>query len=67
VAESSQETPPPSESITESPKVMEIHSDWRAPFMIHFRIGGSLENKVKCERLCHQAGHYTLVNDKLFW
>jgi hypothetical protein len=32
-AESSQETPPPSESITESPKVMEIHSDWHTPFL----------------------------------
>jgi hypothetical protein len=27
VAESSQETPPPNESISESPEVMEIHSD----------------------------------------
>jgi hypothetical protein len=55
VAESSQETPPPSESITESPKVMEIHSNWRAPFMIQFRIGGLPEDKVECERLRHRT------------
>jgi hypothetical protein len=48
-AESSQDTPPQPSSITESPKVMEIHSNWRTPFMINFRIGGLPENKVKCE------------------
>jgi hypothetical protein len=37
VAESSQETPPPSESITESLEVMKIHSNWRTPFMTYFR------------------------------
>jgi hypothetical protein len=46
MVESSQETPPPSENITESPEVMEIHSDWCTPFMIHFRIWGLLEDKV---------------------
>jgi hypothetical protein len=56
VVESSQETPPPSESITESPKVMKIHSDWRTPFMIYFRIGGLLEDKVDRKPLHHQAG-----------
>jgi hypothetical protein len=40
VAESSQETPPPNENITKSPKVMEIHSDWSTTFMIYLRIGG---------------------------
>jgi hypothetical protein len=40
VAESSQETLPPKESITESLEVMEIHSDWCTPFMIYLRIGG---------------------------
>jgi hypothetical protein len=49
VDESSQETPPPSESITESPEVMEIHSDWHTPFMIYFRIGGLPEGKVERE------------------
>jgi hypothetical protein len=39
VAESSQETPPPSESVNQSPKVMEIHSNWRTSYMIYFRIG----------------------------
>jgi hypothetical protein len=34
VAESSQVTPPPNESISESPEVMEIHSDWCTSFMI---------------------------------
>jgi hypothetical protein len=49
VAESSQKTPPPNESITEPPKVMEIHSDWCILFMIYLSIGGLLEDKVKCE------------------
>jgi shikimate 5-dehydrogenase len=49
VAESSQETPPPSESITESPIVMEIHSNWRTPFMIYFRTGGLPEDMVDRE------------------
>jgi hypothetical protein len=66
VAESSQETPPPSESITESPKVMEIQSDWRTPFMIYFRTGGLLEDKVDHERLHCRAGQFTPVNDELF-
>jgi hypothetical protein len=48
-AESSLETPPPSESITESPEVLEIHSDWHTPFMIYFRTGGLPEDKVACE------------------
>jgi hypothetical protein len=46
VAKSSQETPPPGESITESPEVMEIHSYWCTSFMIYFRIGGLPEDKV---------------------
>jgi hypothetical protein len=37
MAKSSQETPPPSKNITESPEVMEIHSDWHTPFTIYFR------------------------------
>jgi hypothetical protein len=36
-AESSQETAPPCESISETPKVMEIQSDWRTPFIIYLR------------------------------
>jgi hypothetical protein len=47
--ESSQEAPPPCESITETPKVMEIHSDWCTPFMIYLRAGGLPENKALCE------------------
>jgi hypothetical protein len=66
MAESSQETPPPSENITESPEVMKIHSDWCTPFMIYFRIGDLPEDKVDHEQLHHQAGLYTLVNDELF-
>jgi hypothetical protein len=46
VAESSQDTPPPNESITKTPEVMEIHSDWRTLFMIYFRIGGLPEDMV---------------------
>jgi hypothetical protein len=66
VAESSQEIPPPSESITESPEVIEIHSDWHTPFMIYFRIGGLPEDKVEHQHLDHRAELYTLVNDELF-
>jgi hypothetical protein len=66
VAESSWETPPPSDGITESLEVMKIHSDWRTPFMIYLRIGGLLEEKVECERLCRRARQYTLVNDDLY-
>jgi hypothetical protein len=54
--ESSQETVPPKESITESPEVMEIHSDWRTPFMIYIRIGYLPEDKIERERLHHRAG-----------
>jgi ribonuclease HI len=66
VAESSQETPPPSEGIIESPEVMEILSDWSTLSMVYLRIGGLPEDKVECERLCQRAGQYTLVNDELF-
>jgi ribonuclease HI len=51
VAESSQDTPPPPDSITESLEVMEIHSDWCTLFMIYLRTGGLSEDKVKCEQL----------------
>jgi hypothetical protein len=47
--ELSQETPPPPDSITESPEVMEIHSDWRTMFVVYLRTGGLSEDKVKCE------------------
>jgi hypothetical protein len=66
VVESSQETPPPSESITAWPKVMEIYSDWRTPFMIYFRTWGLLEEKIDHEWLRRRARQYTLVNDELF-
>jgi hypothetical protein len=66
-AESSQETMPPAESIVETPEVLEVHLDWHTPFMIYLRSGGLLDDKDECERLCHRAGHYTLVNDELFW
>jgi hypothetical protein len=46
VAESSQETPLPSASITESPEVMEIHSDWHTPFMIYLRTGACLKTRL---------------------
>jgi hypothetical protein len=46
MAKSSQETLPPSESITETPEVMEIYSDWCTSFMIYLRIGGLPEDKA---------------------
>jgi hypothetical protein len=46
--ESSHETLPPNEGIIESPEVMEIHSNWRTEFMVYFKIGGLLEDKVEC-------------------
>jgi hypothetical protein len=66
VAESSQETTPLIESISESPEVMKIHSDWCTPFMVYLRTGGLPEDKDECERLHRQAGYYTLLNDELF-
>jgi hypothetical protein len=64
--ESSQETLPPPDNIIESPEVMEIHSDWRTPFMIYLRTGGLPDDKVECEQLRQRAGQYTLVNDELY-
>jgi hypothetical protein len=66
VVESSQEDPPPNDSITESPKVMKIHLNCHIPFMIYLRIGGLPEDKVECERLRQRAGQYTLANDELY-
>jgi hypothetical protein len=65
-AESSQETPPLTESVSESPEVMKIHSNWHTPFMIYLRIGRWPEDKDEHEKLCCRAGHYTLLNDELF-
>jgi ribonuclease HI len=65
-AESSQETPLLPNSITESPEVMEIHLDWRTPFMMYLKTGGLPEDKVKCKRLHRWAGQYTLVNNELY-
>jgi hypothetical protein len=44
-AKSSQERPPPTESLSERHEVMEIHSDWRTPFMIYLSIRGLPEDK----------------------
>jgi hypothetical protein len=44
-AESSQETTPSIESISKSTKVMEIHLDWRTPFIIYLRTMGLPEDK----------------------
>jgi hypothetical protein len=49
VVESSQEAPPSTESIIESPKVMETHSDWHNPFMVYIRTAGLPEDKVDRE------------------
>jgi hypothetical protein len=49
VAESSQETTPPIESISELSKVMKIHSDWCTSFMVYLRTGGLPEDKDECE------------------
>jgi hypothetical protein len=43
--ESSQETMPPTESISESPEVMGVHLNWRTPFKIYLRIGGLPDDK----------------------
>jgi hypothetical protein len=66
VAESSQDTMPPAESISESPEAIEVHSDWRNPFMMYLRTGGLPDDKSKHERLHRRAGHYTLIDDELF-
>jgi hypothetical protein len=64
--ESSQETLPPPADITESPEVMEIHSDWHTPFMIYLSTVGLPKDKVEGERLRRQARQYTQVNDELY-
>jgi hypothetical protein len=46
---------------------MEIHSDWCTLFIVYLRTGSLLEDKVDREQLHHRVGHYTLVNDELFW
>jgi hypothetical protein len=66
VDESSQETPPPPDTITESLEVMEIHSEWCIPFMIYLRTWGLPEDKVECEQLRRRAGQYTLVTGELY-
>jgi hypothetical protein len=45
-AESSQETSPSIESLSKSPVVMEIHSDWSTPFMIYLRTGACQRTKT---------------------
>jgi ribonuclease HI len=67
LAESSQETLPPHEGITESPEVIEIHSDWHTPFMVYLMIGGLQKDKVEGEQLHRRAGQYTLLNNELYW
>jgi hypothetical protein len=47
--ESSQETSPLIDSISESPEVMEIHLDWRTPFMVYRRTGSLPEDKNEQE------------------
>jgi hypothetical protein len=49
VAESSQGTPPPRENISESPEVMEIHSDWCTQFVVYLKTGYLPEDKVEHE------------------
>jgi hypothetical protein len=65
-AESSQEAPPPKDSIIKSPDVMEIHLDWYTPFRVYLEIGGLPEDNVECERLHRWVGQYTLVNNELY-
>jgi ribonuclease HI len=45
-AKSSQETLPPDEGIIESPKVMEIHSDWCTLFMVYLRTGACQKTRL---------------------
>jgi hypothetical protein len=48
-AESSQETPPSIETISESPEVKDIHSDWCTSFMIYLKIGVLPDDKNEHE------------------
>jgi hypothetical protein len=64
--ESSQETPPPPDSITESAEVIKIHSDWCTLFMIYLRTRGLPKDKVECDWLHRWVRQYTLVNDELY-
>jgi hypothetical protein len=35
--------------------------------MTYLKTWGLPEDKDEHERLCRRAGHYTLLNDELFW
>jgi hypothetical protein len=48
-AESSQEATLLVESMSESLEIMEIHSNWRTPFMIYLKTRGLPEDKDKRE------------------
>jgi hypothetical protein len=67
VAESSQKTRPLVEDKFESPYVMVVHLDWHTPFMMYLMTEGLLDDKDEREQLWRWAGHYTLVNNELFW
>jgi hypothetical protein len=47
--ESSHETTPLAESISESPEVIEVHSDWQTLFMTYLKTEGLLDDKDKRE------------------
>jgi hypothetical protein len=66
MARSCQETTPPAQSISESPEAMKIHSDWCTPFMIYLSSGCLPGDRSESEWLRCRAGHYTLIDDKLF-
>jgi hypothetical protein len=48
-AKSFQETTPPAESISESPEIMKVHSNWHTLFMIYLKTGASPDDKDECE------------------
>jgi hypothetical protein len=60
VAKSSQETPSPSESISESSEVMEIHLDWCTPFMIYHRTRA-------CQRTRTNVNDYIIEQDIILY
>jgi hypothetical protein len=57
-AESSQEIPPPTESVSKSPEVIEIHSNWCTPFMIYLRTGA-------CRKIKTNTNDYVIGQDTI--
>jgi hypothetical protein len=57
MAESSQETSPQLDSITESPEIMEIHLDWCTPLMVYLRTGACQKTRLNVSNCVNEQGN----------